>query len=235
MATGSPAFAEANSFEERAKELAKVVAKKTLANARRSIAFGPFMGAASGNVMEGTSDYQLSAGIALYTFDVPVLPTAEDLAGVLLSRAKNALKERIDAAGADGTKPNDEDVERLARETWEEIKNEFMKDVRPKIFEKPVLALRGEVGYALDTEAWDIRTTLAIGIGPVYVTPGLALLVGHSAVVFLPMELSVPMVFGDSVRTPVVDIFLRFELAAHGRDENADRASLGARFLFDIL
>lgn len=234
LSLSSQAFAQEPDFDSQALELAKTVAKRAVTNVRRSTALGPFVAVAPESI-DGDYDVLLTGGIGLYKFKRPIIMNSDQLVGILKDRAKSKLIDRVKAFRATGAQPTQNDLETLAAEVWADVKSEFLLGSRPKIFEKPSFALRLEVGRSADHADWEVRASAAVGMGPVYISPGAALAFLDNLVFFVPVEVSVPLALGSGVRTTVVDVFARVNFATHGRDENSDRLMFGARLLFDIL
>lgn len=231
-----------SSFKDQVKELAKNLAKESLKRARRSIAIGPYVSAAPTVIFgdESKVDFQFAGGIGFYKFKIPILPGIAVLQEELMGRAKDRFKNQYKAALKEaflktGKKPTKEDVDVLMKELWVEIKKDLLMRMRPKTFEKPSFALRAEVGYTGDAEAWDLRFSGAFGVGPVFVVPSARLVLLPQVVFFIPAEVSLPIALGSGTRTTLIDLFFRYEFAAHGRSKNADSATLGLRFMFDAI
>lgn len=223
-------------FEDGAVEVVAELGKRSLRRARRGLTLGPFAGAAPAYGLDGGDfDLQLSFGVGLYRYKIPIVPTPARIKEIVVSRARAAYAERIKAMVTRGETLTDADHERVAREVWEEIKAEFLLELRPRKLEKPGLAVLLEATHLLDAEAWDVRGMVGLGVGPVFVKVGLSAQWRDGAALILPVELSVPVLLTDSLRSPVVDLFARAEWAATGRAEHPDVALLGARFLLDIL
>ncbi len=216
-------------------KLAKEITKRAIKRARRGIAVGPYAAIAPGLTFDGDIDFQASAGLALYKFDIPVTPSQKRILEIVKARMKDAMKQRVKKMIQQNKKPSKADMRKIADQVWADIKKELLMVLQPKTFEKPSFAIRAEAGYSTASDAWEIRATGSIGIGPLFLSPGVALVFADSPAVYFPAEISVPIVLGKSVRTPVLDIFLRADFAANNRDENKDRAMLGARLLYDIL
>jgi hypothetical protein len=107
--------------------------------------------------------------------------------------------------------------------------------VQPRHLEKPRFAVLGEVAYLPDVEAWDVRALMAIGVSGVFVGAGVSLHHEDEVALVIPVELSVPVLLTDSLRSPVAQIYLRADVAVTGGDDQHDRAFVGVRFGFDIL
>ena len=80
-----------------------------------------------------------------------------------------------------------------------------------------------------------IRLMFGLGVGPVFLSAGPSARWAEGAALVIPVEISKPMLLSDSLRSPVVELFLRGELAATERDGREDVILLGARFMLDII
>lgn len=83
-------------------------------------------------------------------FGIPPLPSVKRIVEIARGHAMKVLKERVRAAVSSGESLTEADLDRRARETMDDIKAEFLLELRPRRFEKPSLALRAEVGYLFD-------------------------------------------------------------------------------------
>jgi hypothetical protein len=212
------------------------VAKRSLKRTRRSVTLGPIVGVAPGvTVDDGELDAQLSFGVGLLRYDIPLFPTPSRMKDILLGRARVVFEERVKAALVGGGPLTDDDKKRIARETWEEIKAEFLLEMRPRRLEKPSFELMVEVLHAFDAEAWDVRATAGFGVGPVYLAAGTSLQYDEGAALVIPLEISKPVLLSKGLRAPVINAFVRYELAATDREARTDRVFVGARFMLDVL
>lgn len=241
FAFGAPGVAAADTDDDdRARslrtELAAEIGKRALRRGRRAITLGPYVGVAPGiGADAGDLDVAISGGLALLKYDIPLLPTRERLEEIVKSRFRAELVERLKDA-ARGGEVSGLDRDRIAREVWAEIKAELLLELAPKRWEKPSLLARLEVSRLPSAEAWDVRLMLGYGVGPVFLSAGPSLRYADGAAFVVPVELSKPMMLSRGLRAPVLDFFLRAELAVSGRDAGRqDVVLLGARLGLDVI
>jgi hypothetical protein len=86
-----------------------------------------------------------------------------------------------------------------------------------------------------DGDAWDLRLMSGLGVGPVFVSARPSARYAGGAALVLPVEISKPMLLSDSLRSPVVEFYVRAELAASERAEREDVILAGARIMLDLI
>jgi hypothetical protein len=213
-------------------------ARRGLVRFQRSVTIGPTIsGAASLTLDDNTSDdTQISGGLALLTYDIPSLPTMEQLRAVLLSGLRSAVEEQIRTAIARGEPLSEEQQRNLVLATWQRLKDELMRELHPSHFEKPRFLLLAEVGHVRSADIWDVRVMAGHGLGPVYLAVGLSLaFAGDDTYLAFPVELSVPILLTDGLRSPVANLFARVDLPLAAADDQPKRGLIGVRLALDVL
>jgi len=223
-------------FDEETVDLVTTIGERALGRLRRAFALGPFVGLAPGMSFDDPGfDLRLSFGLALVHFSVPVLPSPDRIREIVHDRLREAVLQQVLVRRAQGQEPSEADLEQIAREAWAEIRAELLLEYRPRRFEKPSFSVLLEVERLFLAPAWEVGFTLGFGIGPVFLRAGPVLHIHSGVDLYTAVELSVPMLLGDGPASPVVEAFLRGDIATTGRDARADRAFLGVRFLLDII
>ncbi|GAB4559603.1 MAG: hypothetical protein Tsb0020_05540 [Haliangiales bacterium] len=229
-------------IEEIARELVKHVPFKDLARSslkatQRAVALGPFVG---GTGVYGTDSGEatgaISFGLSLSTFKVSLIPDREALQRILLNRLKERLLREVErkrAGDRSVPKPTAEDLEQLAKELWEDVLDEYLRGHRAKLFEKPRFHLHAEGAYLLDSGGFETRMTAALGIGPVSFGPTTAARFDDGASFLVGPELIVKMLPTKGLRSPVIDLFARWDFAFGELDGSL--ISAGARVALDII
>ncbi len=215
------------------------IARGTLTRARRAIAIGPIVGIGVAYApTPDEADVPISFGLAVYSFKIPVLPDPALVKELIVERTKAKVIERAKQMIAEGKPaPDQAELERMAREVFEEVKAEVLGQLsaRPKVWERPAYTLALEGVYFTSSEAWQTRLTLGIGIKGFTIGPSL---VGHFADengMYLGGELAVHLLPTKSPRSPVVDVFVRYDFGVTEATTEADQLTFGARFLLDII
>lgn len=227
----APAFADTPSATQ--------IVKGTFNRARRAVAVGPAVGLGLGYATSaGEMDTAVTFGLAFEYFKIPIVPTPEKIRAIIEERVKAKVKEIAKQRLLEGKPlPGPEDLERIGREIFEEVKAEVLGElsVRPKVLEKPRLAFVVEGAYFTTSEAWQLRTTVGVGISKVTIGPTLAVHLGDANGVLVGGELALHLLPKKSPRSPVIDLFLRADLGVTDGTAEADQVTLGARFLLDII
>ncbi len=205
---------------------------------RRSIALGPIAGGVGLCTLSDTEcDGGVSFGLGLYRFDIPVVPTLDMVRTLIERRALDRGKE-LARAGTPDRAPTQEEIERYAREELMTIKAEVMRELnarKPKLAEKPGWHMLLEGAYLFSSEAWQVRPTIGLGIGPISVGVTSVVHIADNTNLAVGPELGYHLTLGKQTRTIVIDLFARADFAVTGRDELADAISLGVRLGLDIL
>jgi hypothetical protein len=223
-------------LDEKSRDFVKAAAVRALERTRRSLTLGPMIGAAPGvSLAEENVGLQLGLGLVLMRYKVPILLSEERLREIMVGRAQVLVAERARAAAASGLAPTEEQMKAWALETWEQLKAEMLRELRPRMFEKPSFRLAFELDYFTGGGAWDARASTGFGLGPVYLNLGTGVRIEDGAAGLLSAALSVPMLLSGGLNSPVVHWFLRYDLPYTGRSEHSDRIFLGAQLALDVL
>jgi hypothetical protein len=216
--------------------LAAEAARRGLVRFRRSVTLGGTLHVAPALTLDdGDADVQIGGGLALLRYGIPTIPTYEEARSIVLASVTSAVVAQIDAAAARGEVLSEDEQRRLVEETWQRFKDRLLLGLEPRRLEKPQFMLVGEASYLTSAHAWDIRALVGIGILRVFVAAGAALQLDGSAGLVIPVELSVPVLLTDGLRSPVAQIFLRGDFAVVGGDDPHHRALVGVRFGLDVL
>lgn len=233
LVTGGVARAEGGDPEH---EAAEEIAGGIVRSVRRAVALGPTLGLFSTYAPSGSElDGGLSFGLELELFRTSI-PTPARVREIAREKAQAKLAEIIrDRFG--GQRPDPETMQRLTREIVAQVKAEVIAAIgaRPRLLERPRLAVPLEASYLFGPADWLARLGLGLGLGPVSVGPTLSVRFGDDTVAQLGAELSIHLLPTRSPRSPVLDVFLRADLELHARDANDDQLSLGVRVLFDLI
>ena len=212
------------------------IARDVVRTIRRSIALGPTLGgfstyAPSASELEGG----LSFGLELEIFQSR-LPTVARVREIARQKALEKLAQIIRDRFA-GQSPDLATQRQILLEVAEEIKAQVLADLagKPRLLERPRLALLIEANYLFGSADWLSRLGGAFGIGPLSIGPTFSVRFGDDIVARLGAELSLHLMPTKSVRSPVLDLFLRGDFELHARGTNDDQLGLGVRVLFDII
>ena len=232
----APAAEAAPSAEDQARsalvEILPTIGKNLLGRVRRGTALGLFAGAGGGMRFTDNGgnggEWRVSGGLAFHRFEVPVLPSMDEVRALAVSMIVEELKkQQPDASGQ-----YDRDVtQRIARRVLDLVLAKY----DAKHFEKPSLFARLEVAKLLKSDAWEAGVMVGVGVGPVTVGGGPLFVYGDRAALYGALELGKPILLSKGLRAPVLDIFLRANLSATTRDQNPDQLLLGARIGFDAI
>lgn len=220
-------------FEQRSRSVAAKIAKRTLDRARRSLVLGPHAGAAPAFDIDG-GDFAMryEFGLALLRFDIPVVPDANSIAGILQSRATERFVQLLA-----GRTLSDAEQTRLAEQVWQDIVDELTLQHGPRRFERPGFALRAGARYlSVDGGgAWEIGFSAGIGVSRLMLSAGESVQVNNGAGLNTDLELALPVVLGKGLRSPTAEILARASIANTDRETRADRLIFGVRAILDIL
>ncbi len=223
-------------FTGRNADLVEAALAKALRKLRRATAFGPFVSAAGGLTSgEPTGEERASFGLGLFHFDIPVLPTSETVQGILRNRAAERFAAALAQLPAGGAAATEAEKASLAEQVWNDVQAEFLLEHRPRHFEKPGFAILLEVDHLFEIGAWEIGTILSYGIGPILFGAGPVVHIEDGTALYTHLEVSVPILISDGLRSPIVQPFVAGDVAATGRDERDDRVLIGARLVLDLL
>ena len=214
----------------------KQIARDVIRGVRRAIALGPTFGVFSTYQPSGSVlDTGLSFGLELEVFQAGI-PTVEELQEIAKDKAKAKLLQVIRDRFA-GQTPDAATRRQLLRELAEEIKQEVLATLRarPKVLQRPRLAIPLEASYLFDSADWIGRLGVSAGFGPVSLGPVFSVRFGDDTVARLGADLAIHLLPSPSPRSPVIDIFLRGEFELHARTTNDDQIVLGVRALLDLI
>jgi hypothetical protein len=213
------------------------VARRSLDRFRRSVTLGPTLHASPSMTADDdrSIDVQVGAGLALLRYDIPALPTYEQIQSILISGLTSAVVAQVRAAAERGQVLSEAEQRRLVEESWQRLKDELLAGVRPRRLERPRMALVGEVAYTDDADAWDVRLLAGIGVSKLFVSAGVSFHHEGEAALLVPIELSLPVLLSDGLRSPVVQLFVRGDLVVAGGEDTPARLFAGARFALDVL
>jgi len=86
------------------------------------------------------------------------------------------------------------------------------------------------------SDALELRLTVGLGVGPVSVGPTAAFRADKDDPgVLVGAEIAGHLVTKKSLRTPVLDLFVRMELAAKQNPTTSHQGSVGLRLLLDVI
>jgi hypothetical protein len=216
------------------------IVRGSLHRARRAIAFGPRGGlAASYSPSPSRGEMSLSLGLALEIFGGPILPSTEELRAWLI----DGLKTRIvavarDLAARGGPPLNQEQLRPYAQEILAAVHADVSSRmaVSHRYFPPPRFGIAMEFAGQTETEKLELRLTIGIGVGPVSVGPTAAFHAERDDPgVLVGAEVAGHLVTRDRMRSPVLDLFLRLELAARENPVTSHQGTLGLRFLLDVI
>jgi hypothetical protein len=204
---------------------------------RRSVTLGPTASVGPSVPLDGDASTRtyVSGGLGLLVYDIPVLPTPDDLRSMALAMVKDAVEVQVRAAAARGEVMSEQEVRRLAAEAWQRLKDRLLLGMTPRHLETPKLVATGEVGHLVGIRAWDVRAMLGLGVGPVFVSVGASLLFDRDFALVIPAEVSVPVLLTDGLNSPVVQVFVRGEMPVTGGEDELRRVVIGARVALDVL
>lgn len=216
------------------------IVRGSLHRARRAIAFGPRGGlAGSYSPSAGRGEVSVSLGIALEIFKGPILPSADELRAILVE----GLQARIlavarDLAARKGPPPGADELRAYGQEILAAVHADASDRLAAphRWFPRPFLGLAIEAAGRTGAEGLELRASVGVGVGPVSVGPTAAF---HSdrndPGVLVGVEVASHLVPRKTLRAPVLDLFLRLELAVKENPTTSHQGSLGLRFLFDLI
>lgn len=205
------------------------IAKGGFDRFRRSIAIGPEVGAFAGLDLDGHAANGFSAGLAVYTFDIPVFDVQRIVADKIRIRVQERVKEIIVSGGAAPA-----DLAEIARQVAADVKAELLgQETKQRTLEKPEWKVLLE--YLHFADANGVRAGISKGVKQVSFGLGLGgLRGGGETIVIAGAEISLHLTPIGRARTPVVDLFVRADLPLKG--PNSDLVFLaGGRLLLDLL
>jgi hypothetical protein len=204
--------------------------------ARRAIALGPSAGIGGAYAPSpGETDAAVTFGLALRMFKVPVIPDVQEM---ITEKVKARTTERVRQMIANGAPPPDEaELARIGMEILEEVKAEVLGE-RPRpgrLLEKPRLAITLEGARFLRADAWQVRGTIALGVWKFTVGPVIGGLIGDADGLMLGGEIAVHLTPWKGPRSPVIDVYGRYEVGVTDQVSEGDLVTIGTRFLLDLI
>jgi len=235
LASAAPAHADYDEYAAKAEVAAKIAAKITFATVnrvRRSIALGTHVGTYAGTSFGPGNELAsgITFGMALYTFDIPSIL---DVDKMIQAEAERAVKDELKRVLAEGGTP---DMKAIAQRAYDNVKDDIMGPIRPRTLEKPKLGVIIEgMAQLQPANAMGARLSITKGVGPVSVgLAGSILRGGGNTIAYAGPDLSLRLTPWGKSWTPVIDLYLRFDV---GFDEG-DRPyliTLGGRLLLDLI
>ena len=216
------------------------IVRATLHRARRAIALGPRGGlAGSYSPSANRGNIAISLGLALEIFRGPILPGPAELRAILVDGVQArivAVARELAARG--GPPPGADELRAYAKEILAAVHADASNRVAAphRLFPRPFFGLAIEAAGRTGAEELELRLTVGVGLGPVSVGPTAAFNAEQDdPAVLLGLEVASHLVAGKKLRTPVLDLFLRLELAAKENASTSHQGSLGLRFMFDLI
>ena len=203
---------------------------------RRSIAIGPFVGAAVGSSFEPQATLAgVSFGLGLYRLRVPIVP---DLEGLVRDRLRAKLAAHVRAHG--GVVDAASNLGQIGRDLAEEVYAELRAELAPRTRERPGLSVQAEGIAWLEPGGGQARLGVGYGVGPISIGLGAGLTIDPGA----GEDRKVGMVFSTELglrltpigraRTPLFDLHARAEVAVVNR-EATPAIVVGTRVLLDVF
>lgn len=234
--TFSPTEARADyrADAELVRQIATQLATGTLKRARQAIAVGPHVGGFGGTTLSPSDGFGgISFGLGIYTFHVRGL---FDLQDIVKERLEARVKERVMQMVASG-QAAPSDLSEIALQVVEDVKAELLGELRaPPKLPRPKLGLVVEGVRLLSPGGWQARLGASFGVLKV-ASLGLGLGVqraGGDTSGLVGAELSVRLTPVGVLRTPVFDLYTRFDYG-FGADEDVNTLVFGGRLLLDLL
>jgi hypothetical protein len=209
------------------------IGQSALERARRSVALGPFVGLAGVGGGDRDLDGALSFGLALWRFDVPIVPDRAEIEGILKERFKKIFMEKLAEAMRGNLDGSNIDAKQIAKAAWNDVLEAYIKGRRNRVLEDPGFRFHVEGTRLFAADVWQARGTVGAGIAGVSLALSFGGEFGDDNFAFLGLEVTKPLVFGEA-RTPVIDLLVRVE-RGFGEGHNDLSYSSGARLLLDIL
>ena len=226
--------AQADEAENR--RVAEQIASGAIRSVRRAVAIGPTIGGYSAYATSsGDFDTALTFGLELELFKSKVL-TPSGLQEMVRGRIAAKLKARI-AERHGGTTPDDATMKQYAREVIDEVKADLLRELNapPKKLQEPRFQLALEANYLFGAEDWLARLGFGVGIKMISIGPTFSVRFGDDTVARLGGELGIHVMPTKSLRSPVLDIFVRGDFELHERASNEDQIVVGIRLLLDVI
>lgn len=216
------------------------IVRGSIRRARQAIALGPRGGVAVGYAPSpGRGEVAVSLGLALEVFEGPILPGKEELHAWLVE----GLQARIVAVARDlaarGGLPLDPGALRpYARAILQAVHADVSgrMAVQRRWFPPPRFGVAVDGAGYTGSDGLELRLTASLGVGPVSVGPTAAFRSDpDDPGVLVGGEVAGHLVTGKGPRTPVLDLFLRLELAADQNPTTSHQGVIGLRLLIDAI
>lgn len=231
----SAAEAQAQSLPPELEATLKQIASENIRRIRRSVAFGPLVGA-SGHYLVAPEqvDGGVSFGLGLYLFDVPTTFAVDK---IILDRAKRELAARLKVLADEGRAPTGDDLKALARKIYQEARDEILgrNPRQDKTLESPRFGFVVEGQRLFRSEAWQARIAPSLGISVLSIGPTLTLHAGARTTGLVGGEISVRLLPDDGPRSKVIELFGRAEFPLGHKELVGSHLGAGARLLFDVI
>ncbi len=213
---------------------AVTIARLTAQRVRRAVVVGPFVGLAPGTTVDaGDRHLGVLFGLDLSLFKVPIIPDAATLKQIVQDRVQARVIEAVKQAALGGTTMSLAEQQTLAEELVAAVRDQFLEERRGRRFERPSLRLVIESARWTGADAWANRTTIAKGVGPVSIGPSLTVLSATTTELAVGLELSVQALLSRGPRSPVADLFVRYDLGL--TDGSDDVIGVGLRLILDVI
>lgn len=216
-------------------ETLKQIASENLRRIRRSVAFGPHIGA-SGHYLTAPNqvDGGVSFGLGVYLFDVPTTFAVDK---IVLDRAKRELAAQLKVLADEGRAPTGDDLKALARKIYQEARDEILgrNPRQDRTLESPRFGFVVEGQRLFRSEAWQARFAPSLGVSVLSLGPTLTLHVGDRTAGLVGVEISVRLMPDDGPRSKVIEVFGRGEFPLGHRDLVGSYLGSGVRLLFDVI
>ena len=204
------------------REVTMRLARAGIGRVRRSIAVGPHLGAYQQlDVKDAANGFGLSFGLGLYTFDVS---SGIDVKDLITGMVKDEIKARLN--NGETTISARDIIERVVmqvvegrRSTWHPPKLSIVLEGFTTFGDADAFGARGLVGYGI--------SKLSIGLAAT------VLRANSETTALLGPEVAVRLTPIGENRTPVIDLFARYDVATG--DTRSQTISIGGRFLVDAL
>ncbi|MBI4510499.1 MAG: hypothetical protein HY698_12775 [Deltaproteobacteria bacterium] len=213
------------------------VAKTVVSRAGRMVALGPMVGgAAAVGSSGGDFDGGITFGLGLFFFREALFDVGE-MKKRIQERVMERLKEKLLERAQRGEPPSKDETEQLTKSLGDEVTTQVRNELAatPSAWPRARFSLLGESEYFAPSGSWQARAGLGIGLGRFFVGPRLAVEFEDKVTAILGIEASTCLLLGKSSRTPVVNVFTRYDFRLHNRDASSDQALVGLRVLLDLI
>lgn len=206
--------------------------------ARRSIAVGVTVGGGVAYLPSPErAEYPISFGLGVDLFKIPIVPDLARVREIVIERTKERVAERVKDQMLAGNTPSGDEITQLAHQIGDEIAAEVMGEMsaHPKLVEKPRLAVDLEGAYLPRAKVWQLRLTAGFGISYVTLGPTIVVNLTSPRGLLLGGELATHLLPTHGSRSPVIDLFVRFDAGVTSASKHANQVTFGTRLLLDFL